>query len=671
MNSQGQVTEYELGNDLTTIWEYDNYNYPQHVYVENTSGVRRMDMSFNFDAYEKVFDNRQDHIHSRLSESYEYDNANRLTDFGIPGERISIQYDDDNGTGNILSKTDVGSYDYTGTTGGPHAINYLTGSNIPVHSETIEYTAFDKVARIENTDENTELAFTYGPDRARKKTVFNAIGYGPLKTKIYAGGLYEKEIQNINGDVCELFYIPGPDGVAAIHVRENGSDDDTYYIHKDYLGSYRVITNGTGNIATVNGTQQIFDYDPWGRRRNPFTWTYAALPEDRLFDRGFTGHEHLDAFGLINMNGRVYDPILGRMLSPDNYIGYPGYAGNYDRYAYALNNPINFIDPDGNNPALLVAGIFALWNAINSGVMSAQSPGGWDWNAFARGATVGFVSSAVGSAFGYVTSTAMTSVNGCLAGFVFGGLSGAVTGGVVGGLTNAAMGGDFAQGLKEGAITGGISGAIMGLSVGYDNAHARGLNKLIGKSTAKSRAEYRNYNNIGEVMRCSLGGMPPPGGDVASSGGAFTGYKGNRYYFEGVRVRELNFGNFKYGAAMTVPGVGIFVGPGGINDVDLLKHEFGHILQARKWGAGVFYGDVAPASLRYAKYANSDPYYSNLDYMSNWTEWSANYLSYKYFKGNFNTTAYPISPVNSGAHIFHFPHFVNTPSEFYFDWLGD
>ena len=69
---------------------------------------------------------------------------------------------------------------------------------------------------------------------------------------------------------------------------------------------------------------------------------------------------------------------------------------------------------------------------------------------------------------------------------------------------------------------------------------------------------------------------------------------------------------------MTVPGVGIFVGPGGINDVDLLKHEFGHILQARKWGAGVFYGDVAPASLRYAKLCKYvDPYYSHLDYMSN------------------------------------------------------
>lgn len=47
-------------------------------------------------------------------------------------------------------------------------------------------------------------------------------------------------------------------------------------------------------------------------------------PENYLIDRGFTGHEHLDAFGLINMNGRIYDPVLGRMLSPDNFVQAPG-----------------------------------------------------------------------------------------------------------------------------------------------------------------------------------------------------------------------------------------------------------------------------------------------------------------------------------------------------------
>jgi RHS repeat-associated protein len=51
-------------------------------------------------------------------------------------------------------------------------------------------------------------------------------------------------------------------------------------------------------------------------------------------DRGYTGHEHMAGFGLINMNGRLYDPYLQRFLSPDPYVQEPGNAQNYNRYSY-------------------------------------------------------------------------------------------------------------------------------------------------------------------------------------------------------------------------------------------------------------------------------------------------------------------------------------------------
>jgi len=66
-----------------------------------------------------------------------------------------------------------------------------------------------------------------------------------------------------------------------------------------------------------------------------------------VFDRGYTGHEHLDIFDLINMNGRVYDPWLGRFLSPDLYIQLPEYSQCYNRYSYCLNNSLKYIDPTG------------------------------------------------------------------------------------------------------------------------------------------------------------------------------------------------------------------------------------------------------------------------------------------------------------------------------------
>jgi len=86
---------------------------------------------------------------------------------------------------------------------------------------------------------------------------------------------------------------------------------------------------------------------PWGRRRNPANWADYNVPAPRLIARGYTGHEHLDGFGLINMNGRMYDPVIGRILSPDNFVQDPTNTQSYNRYSYCLNNPLRYTDPSG------------------------------------------------------------------------------------------------------------------------------------------------------------------------------------------------------------------------------------------------------------------------------------------------------------------------------------
>jgi len=105
-------------------------------------------------------------------------------------------------------------------------------------------------------------------------------------------------------------------------------------------GSFTGITDASGKLL------QSLSYDPWGRRRNPNDWADYRVTST-LFDRGFTGHEHLDEFGLINMNGRVYDPFLARFLSPDPFVQAPDYSQNYNRYSYAWNNPLKYTDPSG------------------------------------------------------------------------------------------------------------------------------------------------------------------------------------------------------------------------------------------------------------------------------------------------------------------------------------
>jgi RHS repeat-associated protein len=76
-----------------------------------------------------------------------------------------------------------------------------------------------------------------------------------------------------------------------------------------------------------------------------------------LLYRGYTGHEHLDEFALINMNGRMYDPVIGRMLSPDNYV--QGGSNGFNRYAYVHNNPLKYTDPNGEFvvPLIIIAAL--------------------------------------------------------------------------------------------------------------------------------------------------------------------------------------------------------------------------------------------------------------------------------------------------------------------------
>ena len=101
-------------------------------------------------------------------------------------------------------------------------------------------------------------------------------------------------------------------------------------------------------ISVIGGTYILQDvcFDAWGTPYR-FTSTGTEPAPSLLFDRGFTGHEHLSYFGLINMNGRMYDPFTSGFLSVDNYVQKPDYTQSFNRYAYCYNNPLKYTDPDG------------------------------------------------------------------------------------------------------------------------------------------------------------------------------------------------------------------------------------------------------------------------------------------------------------------------------------
>ncbi|GHT32430.1 hypothetical protein FACS189434_04170 [Bacteroidia bacterium] len=155
------------------------------------------------------------------------------------------------------------------------------------------------------------------------------------KTTIFAPG-YER-VTYVNGAISttkHFYYISGGDGLAAIGINEEGQPTKVYYAHTDHLGSIVKLTDNNGSVVFAA------TYDAWGKQ--------SITNNTLAFHRGYTGHEMLPEFGLINMNGRMYDPILGRMLSPDKYVANPFYSQDYNRYSYARNNPLSYTDPSGN-----------------------------------------------------------------------------------------------------------------------------------------------------------------------------------------------------------------------------------------------------------------------------------------------------------------------------------
>ena len=254
-----------------------------------------------------------------------------------------------------------------------------------------------------NNNAERTLTYTYGYDHQRVH-MEERVGGNVYRTKTYVGNseyIYDTDCRR------SLTYLSAPTGLFAVYIREGSqylNDEDPVsqrllYLHTDHLGSITTITNANGTI------QQELSYDAWGNLRNPTTWS-GSFTGTPLLDRGFTGHEHLYGFGLINMNGRMYDPVMSSFLSVDSYVQDPENSQNFNRYAYCLNNPLGYSDPSGeivlSTLAMVGIGVATVIGGY-TGYCIATSKG-YD---FSNWQTYGYMlgGAAVGFASGYVGAT--------------------------------------------------------------------------------------------------------------------------------------------------------------------------------------------------------------------------------------------------------------------------
>lgn len=342
-NSLGLTTGVSTGI-LTRTYSYDANGIPTGRVVKNGSTVIQ-NSGYNFNAKTGNLNWRKDNVRN-IQESFGYDNLNRLTSFA--GKTAAYS-----NNGNITNISNVGAFVYNDEK--PYAIASITpyGTEVPLREQQITYNA---LRRPETITENGYVAtFTYNGEGNRVKMNLKKNNQVQLN-KYYWGNQYEFET-GVAGSK-EILYLGGDAySAVAVYVKEGSGAWAVYYLCKDYLGSITHIVNSSG------GLKQELSYDAWGRLRNPANQAlYAVGTEPTLFlGRGYTGHEHLTAFGLINMNARLYDPVIGRFLSPDPQLQDPYLSQNYNRYSYCLNNPLRYIDEDGEFFFSIFAGF---WKAI-------------------------------------------------------------------------------------------------------------------------------------------------------------------------------------------------------------------------------------------------------------------------------------------------------------------
>lgn len=409
VSERGQVKTTAQGNGGSVSKTYSNLGYLQNISAMEKNGggtpVSVINDGYSFNPITGNLNSRSKNLPGPtwVEDFTPYDNSDRLTSVKLNGtQTLGLGYEPN---GNIQLKTDAGGYRYY--TNKPHAVGSIENpsSAIPTVPQNITYNTFLKPATIAEGTYN--LTYTYGPDYERKKSVLQNNGT-TQQTIIYSGN-YEKI--TVGANTYEVHYINSPDGLIAMNVRTNGVDA-LYYVHTDHLGS---ITS----IYDANGTK-VFEqsFDAWGRPRNPANWTYTAsgLTQPAWLIRGYTGHEYLPQFNLVNMNARLYDPLVGRVLSPDNFVQESTNSQNYNRYSYCLNNPLIFTDPTGHN--------FWHWAFGQNSV--AYHLGAYTWNSI-LGITI------AGAYFTtFVGTVASSTIIGAVTGYIVGGDIGAGIGAVTG-----------------------------------------------------------------------------------------------------------------------------------------------------------------------------------------------------------------------------------------------
>ena len=342
-------------------------NLPSTVRFAN-NGVFKESMQYRYDSMGniiEVFEN------GRSACRYEYDALGRLTreDNVAFGKTTTWAYDNN---GNTIAK-----YEYALTTKPTNELYLLNCKTFTYcyddnsdqllsitkddgSTVTTEQFVYDQIGNPE-TYRGTSATWQYGRQLAtykgctfgydaRGRRISKQKGTDPAITFTYDsnGNL----IKQSNG--LEFLY----DHTGVFAVKYNGS---TYFYRKDAQSNIVELLDNTGTVVVK------YKYDAWGKC-NTVVLEESATDIANLNPFRYRSYYFDTETNLYFLKTRYYDPEIGRFMTIDD-ISYldPESINGLNLYAYCLNNPIKYSDPNGTSITLgVILGIVALVGLITT-----------------------------------------------------------------------------------------------------------------------------------------------------------------------------------------------------------------------------------------------------------------------------------------------------------------
>lgn len=283
--------------------------------------------------------------------SYDYDDLHRLKKENETP--IDYKY---TSTGNIESKANDKyhfSFSYTNSLH-KHAVDNITIKDKETsHEKTYQYKYDSNGNMIESWD-LSDLSLPQIPGRKITYNIFNK----PTEIKRFIGHTQQNSVkflydgegvrsQKIKSTGKNVYYFGGhfhllkPEDTTIKYIFAGNLriakivNNVTFFYHKDHQGS-------TIYTTSQNNSEEI-SYYPYGTTRS-----------GQISDKyKFTDQEYDSEIGLYNYNARLYDPVIGRFITPDALVPDMYDPQSLNPYVYCRNNPLKYVDPSGHSSVVL------------------------------------------------------------------------------------------------------------------------------------------------------------------------------------------------------------------------------------------------------------------------------------------------------------------------------